>query len=215
MDVNPFNLRGPEFLPFYSIFSCVSIAALVLLRRALESAGTPKLDLSDPYLIAYLRGGKNEALSVALVSLIDRGLLIYDGTRIERANNAEQGSVRRPLEKALMEKFAKPGEASSIFDDAALESACDSYQETLKRDRLLPDERAEQTRLALAVAAFFVLGGVGGAKVYIALERGRTNVAFLIILMVVAIWAAVKVLYPRLTTRGSALLADIQTLYGG
>jgi uncharacterized protein (TIGR04222 family) len=213
--VNPFDLRGPEFLLFYFIFSIIVIAALVLLRRKLESTSAPKIDLSDPYLIAYLRGGKNEALRVALVSLIDRGLLIYDGTRIEVAANAGPVSVRRPLEKALLEKFATPAEASSIFDDLTLELACDSYQETLKRDRLLPDERVQQTRLVLTVLAFFILGGVGGVKVFIALERGRTNIIFLIILTVIAIVVAVKVLSPRLTSRGAALLVDVQTLYRG
>jgi uncharacterized protein (TIGR04222 family) len=215
MDVNPFDLRGPQFLLFYFIFSVVVIAALVLLRRKLESTSAPKIDLSDPYLIAYLRGGKNEALRVALVSLIDRGLLIYDGTRIERASNAEPDQVRRPLDKALMEKFATPGEASTIFDDITLELACDPYQETLKRDRLLPDESVEQIRLVLTVVAFFILGGVGGIKVFIALERGRTNIIFLIILTVIAIVVAVKIMSPRLTSRGAALLADVQTLYAG
>lgn len=213
--MNPFDLRGPEFLLFYLIFSAIVIAALVLLRRRLESSSAPKIDLGDPYLIAYLRDGKNEALRVALVALIDRGLLIYDGTRIERASHADPSQVRRPLEKALLEKFAKPYEPSSIFDDATLEIACDPYQETLKREQLLPDESVQQRRLMLTVAAFFILGGVGGIKVFIALERGRTNVAFLIILMVIAILIAIKVSSPRLTARGAALLADVQTLYAG
>ena len=213
--MNPFDLRGPEFLVFYFIFSLIVIVALVLLRRTWESASMPKVDLSDPYLIAYLRGGKNEALRVAVVSLIDRGLLIFDGTKIERASNASPGSVRRPIEKTLMEKFSRAGEAKSIFDDSTLELECESYQETLERDRLLPDESAKQVRLLLSVAAFFLLGVVGGIKVFVALERGRTNVTFLIVLMVIAIAVAVRVMSPRLTSTGSALLADVQTLYTG
>lgn len=213
--MNPFDLRGPEFLVFYFIFSVVVIVAFVLMRRASESATTPKVDLSDPYLIAYLRGGKNEALRVAVVSLIDRGLLVYDGTKIGRASNASSASVRRPLEKALMDKFSWPAEAKSIFDDSTLESVCDPYEETLSRDRLLPDEKAKQVRLALSVAVFFLLATVGGIKVSLALERGRTNVGFLIILMVIAIAVAVKTISPRLTSTGSAMLADVQTLYAG
>lgn len=211
--MNPFDLRGPEFLVFYILLSIIVITALALLRRVAETADAPRLDLSDPYLIAYLRVGENEALIVALVSLIDRGLLIFDGTRIERAPHATPDAVRRPIEKALIEKFAMPAEASSIFDDITLKMACDQYQETLKREQLLPDESVTQARMLRFIAAFFILGAVGGVKIFIALERGRTNVLFLIILMIVAIALAAKFAAPRLTARGSAMLSDVQTLY--
>ena len=92
--MNPFDLSGPEFLVFYLSLAAVVIGALVLWRRASESAGAPKIDLADPYLIAYLRGGENEALRVALVSLIDRGLLIVNGTQIKWASNAGPDSVQ-------------------------------------------------------------------------------------------------------------------------
>lgn len=213
--MNPFDLRGPEFLLFYLILSAAVIAALVLLRRASESAGAPRIDLADPYLIAYLRGGENEALRVALVSLIDRGLLIVNGTQIKRADNAVPGSVRQAVEKALMEKFATAGEANSIFNDPNLKLACEPYQETLKRNRLLPDESVTRERLMRFVAALFILVGVGGIKVFVALEHGRTNVVFLLMLMAAAIALAAKVSFPRLTAGGAAMLKDVQTLYSG
>jgi hypothetical protein len=50
-----------------------------MLRRAGESAEPPAVNLSDPYLIAYLRGGKNEVLRIATVTLIDRGYLTVLG----------------------------------------------------------------------------------------------------------------------------------------
>jgi uncharacterized protein (TIGR04222 family) len=106
--VNPFDLRGPEFLIFYLIVSASVIVALILLRRTLESASPLKLDLADPYLVAYLRGGQEETLRVALVSLIDRGLLIADGTRISRADNVTPEAVRKPLDRALLQTFATP-----------------------------------------------------------------------------------------------------------
>jgi uncharacterized protein (TIGR04222 family) len=213
--MNPFDLRGPEFLVFYAIFAAVLLTAIHLLRDRLESDEAPKIDLGDPYLLAYLRAGKDEALRVAIVSLVDRGLLIYDGTNLQRADNASPQSVRRPLEIALLERFAQPGEARTIFFDLKLEAVCVQYEDRLKRDRLLPGESTEQTRLLLIIVAVVLLVGVAGAKVLIALSRGRTNVAFLIIMAVIAIVVAVKVLSPRLTARGAALLADARSLYGG
>ena len=213
--MNPFDLPGPEFLAFYIIFSVVVFAALVLLRRAAESGEAPKIDLSDPYLIAYLRGGENEALRVALVCLIDRGLLVATGTQIKRADKAGPDSVRRPLEKAVMETYAKPGNASSIFDDLDLQAACAELKATLESSGLLPDESVAQARQVRTIVACCILGGVGAIKIIIALDRGRTNVGFLFILMIVAIAAACKLASPRLTTKGAAMLADIQTLYAG
>ena len=213
--VNPFDLPGPEFLVFYLILATAVIVGLVFLRRAAESDGAPKIDLSDPYLIAYLRGGESELLRVAIVTLIDRGLLIVNGTQIKRADNATTGSVRRAVEKALMEKFVTPGEATSVFNDPALKLACEPYQETLKRNLLLPDDSVTQARLTRFMLAFLVLGGVGGIKVLVALDRGRTNVFFLVFLTLFALVIAGKVSFPRLTARGNALLADVQTLYAG
>ena len=213
--MNPFDLSGPEFLLFFFLLSTVVIVALVLHRRASESASAQRIDLADPYLIAYLRGGEDETLRVTLVSLIDRGLLVLDGTQIGWAKNARPDSVRWPIEKAVMQKYAKPGEASSILIDPKLKSSCDQYQETLKKLGLLPDESVAQARLIRFVVVLFIVCGVGGIKVFVALQRGRTNVAFLIILMFIAVAVAAKVGFPRLTAAGAAMLKDVQTLYSG
>ena len=66
--MNPFDLPGPQFLLFYLGLSAAVIVALVVARKFAESSAAPKLDLSDPYLIAYLRGGDAETLRVAAVS---------------------------------------------------------------------------------------------------------------------------------------------------
>jgi uncharacterized protein (TIGR04222 family) len=213
--MNPFDLPGPEFLFFYLGLSVLVIIALVLTRRAAESSATPRLDLSDPYLIAYLRGGEPETLRVAVVSLIDRGLLVATGTQLKRAEHASLGSVRRPIETELLRKFGHADEAASIFTDSRLQATCKPYEEALKNAGLLPSESMEHARLARVFVACFVLGGVGIAKLFIALERGRTNVGFLIILIIVAIFFAVKFSFPRLTESGKAMIADLRSLYSG
>ena len=60
--MNPFDLAGPQFLLFYLVLGGGVILMLGLLRQARESSDTLKVNLAAPYLIAYLRGGKNEAL---------------------------------------------------------------------------------------------------------------------------------------------------------
>ena len=136
--MNPFDLRGPEFLLFYVVFAILVIVGAWLFRRMKEVGPAPKMEL-DPYAIAYLRGGKNEAVRVAMVSLIDRGLLIANADQVVRASHADPSSVRRPIEKALLEKFAARRKAPDIFKETSLEAACSPFQNTLKEHALLPD----------------------------------------------------------------------------
>ena len=80
--MNPFDLPGPQFLAFYTALGVGVTLLLHLLRWAAESGKPLKVNFSDPYLIAYLRGGENEALRVATVSLIDRGLFKMQGSEL-------------------------------------------------------------------------------------------------------------------------------------
>ena len=213
--MNPFYLPGPQFLLFYIIFAGAVIGALIYWRRYAESSQTPKIDVSDPYLIAYLRGGEAEVLRVATVSLIDRGLLVAEGTTLKRADNVSPGSARRPVEQALLTKYARGGEVSSMFDDYAVRKPCDAYGAILERAELMPNENVRQARLLRLVIASFLLAGVAFTKLAIALSAGRSNVGFLIMLTIVAIGIAAKVSFPRLTERGKMMIEDVQHLYGG
>ena len=213
--MNPFDLPGPEFLFFYIGFSALAIIALVLTRKAAESSAAPKLDLSDPYLIAYLRGSDPETLRVAAVSLIDRGLLVATGTQLKTADNASPDAVRKPIEKELLRKFKRADEASSIFDDSRLKATCRPYEQTLKNAGLLPNESIERARWSRLLIAGGIVAGVGIVKILVAFSRGRMNVGFLIVLIAVAIFLAVKVSFPRLTESGKAMIADLQNLYSG
>lgn len=213
--MNPFDLPGPQFLVFFIVLSVITLIAIVVTRKFAESAGPAKLDLSDPYLIAYLRGAEPETLRVAAVSLIDRGLLVATVTQLKTADNASPDAVRHPVEKELLRKFKRADEATTIFEDSRLEATCKPYEQTLKTAGLLPGESivgARWTRLLIACA---LLGGVAIVKILIALERGRTNVWFLIILTAVAIFIAARISFPRLTESGKAMIGDLQNLYSG
>lgn len=211
--MNPYDLRGPEFLLFYIGLSVLVILGVVALRRKAESGPTPRIDLSDPLLIAFLRGGHSEAMRVATISLIDRGLLLCSGTRLETAPHARSESVRRPIEKAILDKFVSSGEAATMFDDRRVKSTLDQYEQTLRNVRLLPDASITETRTLILVGAVFMLGGVGISKIILALGRGRPNVCFLVVLIIVAIVIAARQAFPRLTETGKAMLQDVSNLY--
>ena len=210
---NPFNLPGPDFLVFYAITAAIVLALLYVVRSAAESGPAPRIDTSDPYLIAYLRGGKNEAARVATVTLIDRGILNADETDGTVKVRAGTAVVRRPMEKEVVRLFARPQPAAEIFTDLGLETVCREYDAQLTELGLLPDPERVAARLRWFLLSLLVLLGLSVTKILVALSRGRGNVAFLIVLTVVAVVAAFKLTNPRLTTRGNALLADLRRLF--
>lgn len=211
--MNPFDWRGPQFLAFYLVFAVLVLVGAWLFRRMKESGPAPKMNL-DPYAIAYLRGGENEAVRVALVSLIDRGLLTTTKSKVVRASHADPAAVRHPIEQMILKKLGLPREASDIFKDASLDLVCAPFQTALQEHALLPDTAAQQSRREVFSGALALLLGVGGIKVFLGLSRDRP-VVILVVLMVVVTFFAWKVCFPRITARGQAMLEDLRALYAG
>lgn len=210
---NPFDLPGPQFLAFYVFVALIVLVGLWLIRGAAEGGPIPRIDTSDPFLIADLRGGPNEALRVAAVSLIDRGLLVVDESERTLTTKPE-ASALRPIEQALQRKFARARPATDIFDDFDLKVACFAYEDTLTRLGLLADDDMRRARLRRLGVAVAILLGVAAMKIYVALQRGRTNVMFLIVLAFVACIVAFRLSSARRTARGDALLGDLRRLFG-
>ncbi len=210
--VNPLDLRGPEFLLFYAV---IGLAVLVWLLYARghdedgESRRTPRL--SDPYLIAYLRGGSNEAVRVACVSLVDRGLLeVADDGTLRTKPHVNRLPIR--LEQEIVDLFRNPIAATVLFDDPAIRGACRGYDEELTQLGLLPNEatmRARRRRLAPALA---LLLGLALAKMAVGLSRGRP-IGFLILLAGLFALLAIWMHNARQTGSGRALIADLRRLF--
>ena len=124
--------------------------------------------------------------------------------------------VRRPIEKALARSisgfaarhlavFTSPGQfyqPAKNIDDALL------------RLGLIPDEsilRARPVRVSASLVN--LLTGVAGLKILIALQRGRANILFLVLLAMFFVFIAIRVHNPLRTRRGDALLADLRNLF--
>jgi uncharacterized protein (TIGR04222 family) len=212
--VNPLDWTGPEFLLFYFVWG----GAVLLLGRAWRVAaegGAGRVTLSDPYLIAHLRSGADEALRVALLALLDRGLLVTHDDELKRREGVGPDSVRRPIEKAVLTHFAEARPLDSVFERSAAGAATDELEITLVEHGLLPgaaEQAARRGRLWLSLAALLV---PAVAKLFVALARGRSNVVFLIGLAALFAFLLARDAFPRRTARGDALLADLRTLFAG
>jgi uncharacterized protein (TIGR04222 family) len=209
--VNPFDLRGPQFLAFYAILCALTLGTLAILRRVRESGGS-RLRLTDPYLIAYLRGGPREALRMAVVSLVGRGLLGQAGTLLETvADGVER--TRHALEKAILERFQRGADAGVIFGDLLLLHEVGDLRRTLERHGLLPDEALRQDRRQRLAIGLGALGAIGLVKAIVALSRGHGNLGFLLAMAVGTSLVAASLTLASRTVKGDAMLADLRTLF--
>ena len=212
--MNPFELTGFSFLGFYLLAGiAVNLGLRAWLRHSETADAPPRQNFTDPYLIAHLRGGENEALRVATVALLDRGLLKSDGGTLSTKNGEAAGLVQRPIEKAILKRYLTPGEAHEVFKDSAAKSACESYQKVLTDQRMIADGSVYAKRFLPVAVALGVLVAITATKINIAFSQGRHNVGFLIFLTIVfgiaLLWAWRK----RRTGLGEAMLRDLRSLF--
>lgn len=213
--MNPYALTGPQFLLFYLALGGATLLALGLLRGRYEGGETMRVTLSDPYQIAFLRGGRDEALRVATLSLADRGLLAADGASLRVADPEAAARVRRRIERAILGVFASESLIKQLFESPASQQAADELGGELTRVGLLPDEETRRRRRGAFVLALVLLWSVAGLRVLQALSRGRHNVGFLIALAVIFALLVAGRVFQRRTARGDALLQDIRRLFAG
>ena len=210
------NMHGPKFLFFYAIVGAVTLLWMWLQIRTQEARWPlPLIKLTDPYKIALLRGGENEALRIAALSLVDRGLLEVDGKTMRTKKNAAVESVRRPIEIAILRKFISAAEAHEMFADRSLIAACEEYRESLARHRLIVNEKVHASRRPSLILGVVVLAGLAGAKIFVALGAGHTNVGFLLILAAFFVSFLLKFYNRERTGLGDRVLEDLRSLFKG
>lgn len=209
----PFTLPGAQFLGFYAIFAVLLLAAFWYYVNSGPSTATRLSELTaDPYQIAHLRGGEQEAVRVAIVNLVDRGLLAAEGglVRVSRADAAD--FVRRPLDRAILKSSNALELPASVASNGAVQAACAAYEGELQRKGLLPSASALATRNTLLLIVDGLLAGLCLARLTQAFGQSQTNVFFLIVLTAVALWAAVQIWRIRTTPAGSQALSSLRTL---
>jgi uncharacterized protein (TIGR04222 family) len=211
-----FDLRGPDFLFLYTAIG----ACVLFLARARMNAGErddviARIDLKEPLTIAYLRGGVTEVLRVAAFSLVDRGLLLFDGRTLCANSKIAASLVRRPLEKALLERLASPTPTRRMLADRALRVACEGYAQALRERSLLASAKTYAARMPIFLLGSAILGGIAGIKIIVALNRGHTNIAFLAIIALICLAILLDMYRRERTARGDRALADLKVLLAG
>jgi uncharacterized protein (TIGR04222 family) len=210
--LNPFAWHGGTFLFFYLVVGIAALIGQFLWSRARELSGlVPQLNMTDPYQIAYLRGGSAQALNIAAVSLIDRGLLKGADALLTAEPNAV-GMVRRPIEKAVLQLYRSAGNSAEMAKSQACLATCDEYQRTLEDFELIAGPRAFAQRLVPLLVVAVSLGFIGFLKIVMAVAEGR-DYGLIVAMMGFFGFVALKIYRRHRTARGDAMIADLQVLF--
>ncbi|MCS5709887.1 TIGR04222 domain-containing membrane protein [Candidatus Berkiella aquae] len=213
---NPLNFTGPEFLIFYFVLGSVTLFIVnKIIRKHEIPRNPPKIVLDDPYEIAILRDGEDEALKIATISLISRGLLVLTDDKLQTQNEEAIAHARRDIEKAILTKFLKQGTLKSIEGDLNLHGACLHYRFSLQDLKLVPASSDYSYRMKWIIISGLLLGGLALAKLGIALSRGYTNVEFLILLASGFLYFLYKMYGHERTALGDQTIEDLKCLFMG
>jgi uncharacterized protein (TIGR04222 family) len=215
--LDPFDLRGPEFLLFYVCLGALVTIAAVWVRRSREQSNEAPRPLSDYLAIAFLRGGAAEAIRVAILTLLDRGVLMLtsaDAVQLEPVGATSH--IVRPTERAIIARAREAATPGQLLADREVTAAATAECEPeLVRLGLLPSAEQKASRIRLWLLSGGALEIVAGIKILVALARGRSNIQLLVILGLGLLVITYKTTHPRLTSAGSALLGDMRTLFSG
>ena len=214
--MNPFDLSGPAFLLFFGLLVVVVAGILWMVRVKMELSagrGHPEHPLTDPYKIACLRGGKNELIRVATVSLIDRRLLSITADTIVTSELGRKTVPRRSIEKHLLYHCMQPVSFPDLFATSAFDADAAEYESDLRRRGLLPDDEITSMRRMLFGAGMVIIALTAATKIVVAIWRGRANVFFLFFAALIAIGILNALTSPRLTALGQSYMAELRNLF--
>jgi uncharacterized protein (TIGR04222 family) len=217
--VFPFNLTGPQFLAFYA--ALCAVALVVYWRRLSSSEGESTAAAgariehltADPYQIACLRGGQQEAVRLAIVNLFDRDLLANEGARISATRKARPAALRLALDRAIIARCASsPALPGELLADPAVRAAAAEIEQGLRHKGLLLNDDERRSRLNALRMVLLLLGGIALARIWQALSHGRGNVLFLIVLACLACGLAYRLTERRKSRAGKQALSNLGTL---
>lgn len=183
--MNPFNLRGPEFLEFFLLLFAVCGAASMVARWALRmpaGAAGPRHCALDALEVALLAGGRDRAFHAAVARLAAAGLLEVDA--VERTlcprGGARAGSA---LEQRILEEVGNVLRMPIREVKAKVGPSLEAAQARLRSLGLLPESNAA---VVVSAGLWVILAAFGAVKIAIGTSRHRPA-GILALLVVVAL----------------------------
>jgi uncharacterized protein (TIGR04222 family) len=185
----------------------------------------------DPYELAYLRGGETEVTRIAIISLLQRGLLQITRSRdwsstalailneVDRGRWPEQGELS-PIEACIMKWTGFPAPRRQIYEPGGipdlLQGMCGDYRDNLADQELLAPPGMKRIGAGLWWIGSALILGLGGCLLRVALSKGESIVA--VVLCPVALIGVIALAFaclhfPRISHRGRAYLEQLELAY--
>ena len=215
--VNPFDWSGPWFLLAYLVFGLLVyyLARELLIGQELRNPHAQLSLADDPYRIAYLRGGALEAVKIAAIVLIDRGLLRADGPLLETASADSLRFASHDIERDVLRLYlGRQGHSKELAVQATMLPACRAYQETLTRQELLVGPPLLRRRKRITWTAHWLLLTVAAVKAVIAISRQHYNLLFLAVLLAIFLLMLRGLRTQATSWSARRLLTDLRMLFG-
>lgn len=217
--MNPFDLRGPEFLWLFAICCTAAMVVRAFARRRLGEPRGTQLDYTNAYGVAFLAGGPQAAIRAAVAALFHAGKVeIRDQTVSEITGSPT--ALWKPVAghtNAAIDAFPLAvlqeirGVPRSL---TSLEWSCKQSIQTLRQSLvaagLLPsDEPLRVLRLFDRLGWLIVAMGV--IKVGVGLHRDKpVSVLVFGIIIFFIVWSLTSHYDTNTSTRAKALLRDLQ-----
>ncbi|MDB6080390.1 MAG: hypothetical protein JWO82_4137 [Akkermansiaceae bacterium] len=185
--------KGPDFLLFYAVAYLIATAwtwQRIRARNARYDIPAPPQELSDPYEIALLAGGKPRVMEVLLLKMLKSGVIAWDSqwsTPRLVTTEAPLPSGLNLLERTLIDRIR--GTGTGGWHVAAIDSALNPEFEQLEAKlaakglRPTAKEWRKNHGEGTPLIALAVLGGI---KILVGLDRGRP-VSFLFIAVAITV----------------------------
>ncbi len=215
--VNPFAWSGPWFLLAYLIFGVLVyyLARELLIRQELRNPHAQLSLADDPYRIAFLRGGALEAVKIAAIVLVDRGLLRADGPLLETASADSLRFASHDIERDVLRLYlGRQGHSKELAAQAEMLPSCRAYQETLTQQELLVGPPLLRRRARITWPAHWLLLTVAGVKAVIAISRQHYNLLFLAVLLAIFLLMLRGLRTQAISWSAQRLLTDLRMLFG-
>ncbi|PHV31605.1 TIGR04222 domain-containing membrane protein [Janthinobacterium sp. BJB312] len=215
--LNPFDWSGPWFLLAYLIFGVLVyyLARELLIRMELRNPHAQLSLADDPYRIAYLRGGALEAVKIATIVLVDRGLLRADGPLLETASADSLRFARHDIERDVLRLYlGRQGHSKELAVQAEMLPSCRAYQEALTQQELLVGPPLLRRRERITWAAHWLLLTVAAVKAVIAISRQHYNLLFLAVLLAIFLLMLRGLRTQATSWSAQRLLTDLRMLFG-
>lgn len=221
--MNVLDLAGPEFLRFYVPYGVFVVALAWLARALLDRAQGSQAAArwlpgaypreSDAHVIAFLRGGSQEAVWTVLGRLVTLGLVSVESGLVRSLPESSEGLPQlQPIEKTAWNALHREVPLSALDAEQSVRRALGTHlqdvEEELAREGLLPAPERQAAFRAIRLLTWLAVVGLGVLKVGVAISRGRWNIFFLILLLIGFTMLIVLLLRPPRSTRAGRQYLD-------